>query len=255
MGKGGCGVFVLATVVAGWFGGCVGDSESLPGTAGQPCTVTTDCLPGLVCIHQVCRSAQEYCPIHSNCEGLTCGPDPVCGEPCGTCEQDETCEAGRCVLPGWQDAYSPDPGATWTDPSSGLTWPVFPATEWMTWPEANTYCAASNLDGNNWRLPTIGELRTLIRGCPATQPDGTCNIDEHHCLAWACKERSCMGCLSAHAPNDGCYWPRTMLGYCSAYWSSSFHEGEEERVWRVLFGKGGVVLNDVTSIGRVRCVR
>jgi hypothetical protein len=32
-----------------------------------------------------------------NCAGRTCGPDPVCGESCGTCAPDETCNSnGQC---------------------------------------------------------------------------------------------------------------------------------------------------------------
>ena len=31
------------------------------------------------------------------CGGLECGPDPVCGESCGTCSDVETCQSGQCV--------------------------------------------------------------------------------------------------------------------------------------------------------------
>ncbi len=34
----------------------------------------------------------------SNCGGRQCGPDPVCGESCGTCDSDEVCShEGNCV--------------------------------------------------------------------------------------------------------------------------------------------------------------
>ncbi|MBN2494739.1 MAG: carboxypeptidase regulatory-like domain-containing protein [Deltaproteobacteria bacterium] len=32
-----------------------------------------------------------------DCSGRECGPDPICGEPCGTCGENATCEDGQCA--------------------------------------------------------------------------------------------------------------------------------------------------------------
>lgn len=37
------------------------------------------------------------CPDDMDCTGLACGPDPVCGESCGSCGYIEFCAAGVCT--------------------------------------------------------------------------------------------------------------------------------------------------------------
>jgi hypothetical protein len=48
---------------------------------------------------------------HDLCQARVCGTD-VCGNPCGTCAANETCNAaGACVMPPPPDAGVPDAGA------------------------------------------------------------------------------------------------------------------------------------------------
>ena len=57
---------------------------------------------------------------------------------------------------------------TWVDPATGYEWQVNPGSP-CTWQDAVDYCQSL---GNGWRMPTIGELRTLVRGCPDMEPGG-----------------------------------------------------------------------------------
>lgn len=51
---------------------------------------------------------------------------------------------------------------TWKDPKTGLEWQLHSPGE-MTWHEAQEYASSLVLDGkNDWRLPVIAELETLI---------------------------------------------------------------------------------------------
>ena len=68
------------------------------------------------------------------------------------------------------NSYMSEHVKTWHDPKSGLTWQNPPSDVRMDLKTATAYCSSLTLDGGSgWRLPTIGELRSLIRGCPAIE--------------------------------------------------------------------------------------
>jgi hypothetical protein len=65
------------------------------------------------------------------------------------------------------------PQYTWCDEATGLLWenPHMDAPGGINLNSAVAYCASLGLgDFNDWHVPTIDELRTLIRACPATEP-------------------------------------------------------------------------------------
>jgi hypothetical protein len=118
----------------------------------------------------------------------------------------------------------------------------------MLWAEAVTYC--ENLGG---RLPTISELRTLIKNCPATETDGACKVKDDCLSLDDCWDDACDGCGSD--PDDlGKY---SVFGDIYYLWSSSEPSGSADFAWDVPFFNGGVSyygknssLNDF-----VRCVK
>jgi len=126
----------------------------------------------------------------------------------------------------------------------------------MTWADAVRYCQDLTLDGrDDWRLPSIGELRSLVRGCPATETGGSCNVQDDGCLAWDCRDPSC-GCSGEDVPAWGCYWPEEVLGACLWYWSASSRTDNHNHAWIVSFPGAGV--NRAAKAGGdglVRCVR
>ena len=177
------------------------------------------------------------------CSGKECGDDGY-GNSCGSCSQGVSCQNSKCQYPYW------------TDPTSGLMWENPPMGGSKNLSQAKSYCENLNLGGyTDWELPTIGELRTLIRGCPATEDGGSCNVEEGDCLAWSCRDDSCKGCSYNDGPADGCYWPDEMQGTCSWYWSSSPVEGYDYGAWLVRFDYGSVNYDVVYGDERVRCVQ
>ena len=145
---------------------------------------------------------------------------------------------------------------TWKDPTTNLKWQVTPTGGKMKESAAKAHCAGLSLDGRtDWRLPTISELRSLIRGCPATQSGGNCNIKEGGCVSWSCRDGSCKGCSSGGGPEGGCYWPDGMQGECIWYWSSSPVSVLANRAWYVYFSNGRVDYGGVSGGKHVRCVR
>ena len=144
---------------------------------------------------------------------------------------------------------------SWTDPTTGLVWQDPPATDPMPLAAAEDYCDQLVLDGaDDWRLPTISELRTLIRGCPDTEPTGPCGVSDE-CNATQCGE-GCDSCFAMVGPgSDGCYWDEALQGLCSRYWSASVAEDDPTVAWSVLFVTAEVGAEPVLDPLFVRCVR
>jgi hypothetical protein len=148
----------------------------------------------------------------------------------------------------------------WTDPKTGLTWQVEATGGKMAWSAAKAHCARLSLGGHHdWRLPTISELRSLIRGCPATRMGGTCGVTDS-CLKADCwKEDPCKGCSFKGGPGpDGMYWPPELSGDHWFYWSSSPVAGNYlgHGAWGVHFHSGDVGGIDVSIVaGYAHCVR
>ena len=180
------------------------------------------------------------------CAGKECGDDG-CGGSCGSCETGWQCGGDQLCFQ-----------VPWTDSSSGLTWQITPTGGIMKWSDAKTHCSGLDLGGHtDWHLPTISELRTLIRGCPGSATGGACEVTDS-CLSHTAScfdQGACWSCSDGRGPADGCYWPDEMQGTCSWYWSSSLGEDYGNLAWNVYFGRGSVNDAAVTTDRRARCVR
>ena len=132
-------------------------------------------------------------------------------------------------------------------------WQVQAPDSNFIWQDAKDYCDKLVLAGHDdWRLPTISELRSLIRGCPDTETGGACGVTDD-CLELKCRNDSCMGCDDGKGPANGYYWPDNMQGPCSVYWSASSVAGNSYYAWSVYFNLGNVYIKDLYSCAR--CVR
>jgi alpha-tubulin suppressor-like RCC1 family protein len=109
---------------------------------------------------------------------------------------------------------------SWLDPESGLCWQQGVGNHIEDRAEAFDYCCRLKLgEHDDWRVPTIEELRTLVRGCPASEAGGACGVDDDGTRPPDAD--LCDGCdEGAGAGNDGCYWPDDLGGYCDG--ASSF---------------------------------
>ena len=195
-----------------------------------------ECACGASCLESIC--------VYYKCKGKECGDDG-CGGVCGNCGDEGYCtEFHTCM-------YTP----IWTDPASNLMWQNPPSEEATSWSNAKSICGDLVLGGHDdWRLPTVEELRTLIRGCEDAQLEGNCNLAEDECLSFTCRDESCNGCAHKQGPSGGCYWPDEMLGLCYWYWSSSGVVDPGYDSWFVYFSNGFVGSYAYLD-GQVRCVR
>ena len=128
--------------------------------------------------------------------------------------------------------------ALWTDSETGLTWQLEASSAPLPWEDAETHCEALSIDGALWRMPNIGELRTLVRGCPAvTSGSDTCEIEPGGCLDNTCDDGDlCETCPFGKGPINNCYRPEEFLGACFTwYWSATETAKTEDRAWGMNF--------------------
>jgi hypothetical protein len=149
----------------------------------------------------------------------------------------------------------------WSDPSTGLCWHQDPrALGYPSWSEAGTRCSDLSEGGVHagfWRFPTIGELRSLVRGCPETETGGACAVTDT-CMESTCGAGAeCSHCTAPSPPGEGgCYWPEGLQGPCDyPYWAESLVPASDPQdAWRVDFEDGEIYAGYVGGGFRVRCV-
>ncbi|MBP5405575.1 DUF1566 domain-containing protein [bacterium] len=123
------------------------------------------------------------------------------------------------------------------------------------------YCESMNEGGyDDWKLPDIDELRTLIINHPKTETGGICRISE--------LKGGCLSC-SSDCRNEDCWntnqYPSgeipefSKLGDKETLWSSSYDRDDSENwstheYFGVEFGTGSITSMDGTT-KYVRCVR
>lgn len=173
----------------------------------------------------------------------------------------ETCE---CLneYSYWND---PDTNLSWQDPQKDAYVPDYPG---LTQPDALRYCDELVMGGyDDWRLPDIDELRTLVRGNPSSESDGDCPVH----VGSPKKDMEDPACVQApdyEGPgSNGCYWVDELTGPCDrkdpadegdrALETVSSTLASDDSFWvaDVLFDQGSVVFNHIYSLAEARCVR
>ncbi|MBQ3368267.1 DUF1566 domain-containing protein [bacterium] len=171
------------------------------------------------------------------------------GYTCG-CQSGYTWNGGSCQSNGGSSLpeCSASSGTPCKDSSSGLTWSARASTSY-TWQIAVDYCNSYSEGGlSGWHLPTISELRTLIKNCSGTVTGGSCGVTDS-CLSSSCQDESCYSC---DYYEDGRY---SKFGEIGWFWSSSTIS-DPGYAWLVFFNYGRVGgSNKTDSYPSVRCVR
>lgn len=212
---------------------------------------------------------------------LACEDTCVSDDPCrvGVCDEREVCTF-RAAAPGTgcPEGACDDHGTchppVWCDPKTGLCWQdpqkdAYTAADVGLRPEeAQRYCDELVLGGyDDWRVPTIDELRTLVAGHASTQTGGSCGVRSGSKTGDGL-DPACLGGDEYAGPGaDGCYWAGALTGTCDKpdpavhghpleTWASDRAVDDPERwVAYVTFDTGAVGFNHVCSYGDVRCVR
>ena len=179
------------------------------------------------------------------------------------CGSDSKCCDCNCGCDGDNEIFAEDQEIkeSWYDSSSGLTWQTPSTYRNMDWQDAIDYCGDLDADdSSDWRLPKVEELRSLIRGCPATETGGSCPVGEDNdgCPSYSmCWDDSCNGCMHDEGPGEmDLYWPNEMPTVEKGwFWSSSVDEDAVDNIWLVSFYEGSVYVGSSTTWNKVICVR
>jgi len=206
----------------------------------------------------------------AGCQKKYCEPGAT--QPCtGTdgIEREQVCKDDGS---GWEPC-DPIQYSYWNDPATNITWqnPQKDAyTEGdggLTQPDALRYCEELVLGGyDDWRLPNIDEMRTVMRGNPDTETGGNCPMTEGSAMA-DMGDEACAPIKEFGGPGaGGCYWAPELSGTCDKpdpaaaghpleFVSATVSKDNEDWVGCVLFDNGAVSFNHIHSLADVRCVR
>lgn len=226
-------------------GVCYPNGTEQPGNSCQYCDVALD---------RTAWTAQEEgasCDNLIYCDGVEhCGG----GARKGRCiSSGDPCLAGgdqclRCDERTRECGLSAD--VVWTDPRTKLLWKRYAeGGRGRTWEAAQTDCQSLNFCGrDDWRLPTIGELRTLVQNCPPTETDGACAVTDT-CTQDACRNEACDGC------DSGMHIPDVLGGFWQLTWSSTETAAPPTALrWTVDFNTAKVEAFSELGLYQGRCV-
>lgn len=251
------------------------DSSGEQKHTGESCTSWEDCFgTGYVCLF-----TSDECVGACFVSGSDLGNDSgVCAD---VCEKADDCPQGyfcspdcnnaqpRYCIPDGNEKFFECPPNTddddddntnddvWTDSSTGLMWQNSD-DQGYTWDAAKSCCENLLLGGyNDWRLPSISELRSLVRECSATATDGPCDVTDTCLDHENCWSSECEGCSWGNPPGpDGQYWPSELQGDGWWYWSSSLATDTFDSKWFLDFKDAQInTFNGSASFTGVRCVR
>lgn len=152
---------------------------------------------------------------------------------------------------------------TWTDPDSGLMWQDGPKVGCLFHTHGYTSYICNHLEWggyDDWYLPTISQLRSLIRGCEASETGGICGVTDDCLPSWCAY--NCEPCDPYAGPGPyGLYWPSDLSGNDFGYLSDSpvtdYMDDDDEAYWYIGFDIAGFYNSyDTSPDGKsYRCVR
>jgi hypothetical protein len=151
------------------------------------------------------------------------------------------------------------------DSATGLIWSSATSQN-KKWAEAGSHCNGLTEGGfEDWRMPTISELRTLVRNCQKTAAGGACNVTDECTASYSTANPKCydinlctsttnaLGIERCGDKTDGSY---SLLGDASVYlWSSSVPDEDHDKAWYIYFKNTNILNQKKTLTGMVRCVR
>jgi hypothetical protein len=155
---------------------------------------------------------------------------------------------------------APPPERTFRDPTTGLVWQLRGELPRAWSVIAKGYCRRLKHAGaDDWRMPTIDELRSLVRGCKRTASRGRCRLRQRCSAEARCFSGNCRGCgKKATDRPDRCYWPAAFGKRCErVIWSCTTDRGRKVPVnWYLDFSTAGLIKGLwKRQVSSVFCVR
>lgn len=147
------------------------------------------------------------------------------------------------------DTAAPEYKPVFPECSESQTFPCYDSEYKIYWSgkttadsveDAVSYCKNSIIEGyTGWYMPTISELRTLVRNCDKIAPNGTCPIVDENSMMESFEECKC---------SDSENYSR----FGDTEWLLSATQRDSEHAWGLDFGSGKIE-EDRDLGGTIRC--
>jgi len=183
---------------------CFADGAENPARKCQVCDAArnpggwSDRPPNAPCEDGMFCNGAERCGGGSESGQCLSATDPcrTADDPCRICDE----VSDKCTF---SEEFN------WADSMSHLVWKR--EAIYGSFDQVTDTCAQLALCGvSDWRLASISELRTLIRGCSVTQTGGSCGVTDS-CLADSCESDLCHdGCRTNMTTFNGFIPPEIM---------------------------------------------
>jgi len=126
-----------------------------------------------------------------------------------------------CTCDDNEEDNNDEPQEVWVDPKTGFMWQIrkYYYSSHSQY-DCEKYCDKLKWGNyHDWRMPSISELRSLIRGCPYTETGGECGVTDDCLSEEDCWSDICSSaCESGGGPGeDGAYMPMVFgsnAGHC-----------------------------------------
>jgi hypothetical protein len=157
-------------------------------------------------------------------------------------------------LPGDGITCTAGPERVCTDSVTHLEWQDPQPPELQMFGGAS-YCNSLTWAGlSDWRLPTISELRSLVRSCPANQSGGVCGVTDL-CNQEQCSQ-TCQSCGWKGGPGaNGCYISPSMGCENGCVSSSTLVSDIADTRWCLDFSDASIGRMGIYQNALARCVR
>ncbi len=169
----------------------------------------------------------------------------------------------KCILSDDLPECAPESPTPCKDYSSGLVWSS-KSSEKSNWKDAVNYCLRHSENvGKVWFMPTIDELRTLVKKCQKAEYGGICAISEENDILsiYDVGERESCFCYEKGSESS----EYNKFGDSGLFWSSSARSDDPDYIWGVFYGyisygagsySGVEIMNFIKTYdrGNVRCV-
>lgn len=150
-----------------------------------------------------------------------------------------------------------------TDLFTGYKWQRGMSAEQLNYEQAISYC--DNLvisDLTHWRVPTISQIKTLIRDCPDSMTGGACQVSDTCNSVSKCQTDVCGGCYpkkdrTPYFAKD--IWTFPAVVREDMFLLSNTDEPDTANVYKAIWVlyllRGATNANAATDLGYVKCVR
>lgn len=156
----------------------------------------------------------------------------------------------RCVRS--DDDVDEEYSAIYKDTVTGLEW----TKDSVDNGNPENYCSNLVLEGkDDWRLPNITELRTIVQGCAAVQTGGSCKA-YHDCAMTGTCGADTGSCMCTETVDvDKCFYDMSIFKFVIYEIPSSTIYNEQRYTVELCGGGGRLRWGPVDSNWSVRCVR